>query len=98
MSQQNIRQSINDIISELKTNNKLKTQLDKELYIMNKYPTLYDSHPFLLKKITKIYNDKEQLQMLYLMLDKIDQINNGDTTQAEVELDLGQKLADKYLK
>lgn len=93
-----IKDKVEQILKDLKGKTNLKTQLDKEMYLMNKYPDLYEKYPFLIKKLTKIDKDEENLKFLYLMLDKIEQINKGETTQASVELDLGQQLADKYLK
>jgi hypothetical protein len=36
--------------------------------------------------------------MLYLLLDKFQEVEDNKATKEEVETDLGQKLADKYMK
>lgn len=84
-------------MNEIKHNKDLKTQLDKELYIMNNYSQLYENYPFLFKKLTKVLNDKENLDMLFLLIDKMENINSGKENQTVVETELGQQLADKYL-
>lgn len=92
------RNVIENIIKEIKQDENLKTQLDKEMYIMNNYSQLYDKYPFLLKKLTKVIDDKENLKMLFLLIDKVENINSGKENQTVVETQLGQQLADKYLK
>ena len=90
------KQILEDILEDLK-NQRIKKPVDKELYIMNKYSELYNNYPFLLKKLTKIENDKDNLNMLFLLVEKMESINSGQENQTEVEAELGQKLADKYL-
>ena len=95
-----LREQIDIIKSDLESKPELVTQLDKEMYVMEKYKELYESHPFLLKKLSKIVNDNdtENLEMLYLLLDKFQEVEDNKATKEEVETDLGQKLADKYMK
>lgn len=92
------RKIIQNIINDIKSKS-LKTQLDKEIYIIDKYPELYNDYPFLLKKLTKVIHDQDQdnLNMLLLLVDKMDNINSGKENQTVVETELGQQLADKYL-
>lgn len=93
------RQIIQDIINDINSKS-LKTQLDKEMYIIDNYAELYNEYPFLLKKLTKVIhnNDTENLNMLFLLIDKMDNINSGKENKTVVEAELGQQLADKYLK
>ena len=65
------RQIVEQILEEVKENKSLKSQLDKELYIMETHKELYESYPFLFKKLTKVIDDKENLDMLFLLIDKI---------------------------
>ena len=92
------RQDIETMLQDLKQQKHLKKQLDKELYLMDKYKELYTNFPFLIKKLTKIENDKENLKMLFLLVDNMTDINSGKKDKATVENELGQKLADKYIK
>lgn len=93
------RKDIENIINDINSQKSLKTQLDKELYIMEKYVELYNEYPFLLKKLTKVLHDKdtENLNMLFLLIDKMESINSGKENKTVVETELGQQLADKYL-
>ena len=91
------RQVVQNILDEIKSKNNLKSQLDKELYIMDNHKELYEAYPFLFKKLTKVIDDKENLNMLFLLIDKMDSINAGKENKTVVETELGQQLADKYL-
>ncbi|ADO67477.1 hypothetical protein crov443 [Cafeteria roenbergensis virus] len=91
------RKDINSMIKSLSNNLQLKTQLDKELYLMEEYKELYSNYPFLLKKLTKVLNDKENLEMLFLLVDKMESINSGKEDKTKVEDELGQQLVDKYM-
>lgn len=66
---------------------------DFELEIMTKYPEFYDSHPFLVKKLCK----RDDLTILYKMLDNLTKVEEGNKSLASVELSLGEELANKYL-
>ena len=66
---------------------------DQELVLMEKFPEFYQDHPNLVKKICK----KDNLDILYKMLDNLDNVEKGTKSLSSVELDLGNKLADKYL-
>ena len=92
------RQIITDIINKVETDNTLDTPLDKELFVMKTFPTLYEEYPFLLKKLCKVINDEENLNMLYLLIDRMDAISSGKESKTVVEAELGQQLADKYIK
>lgn len=92
-----VRKDLDDMLNDLKSQPQLKTPLDKELYLMEKYEEFYATYPFLLKKLTKIYNDPENLAILYLLVEKMDNINTGKEDKTTVEDQLGQQLAKKYL-
>ena len=64
-----------------------------ELEVMTKYPEFYEGHPFLVKKLCK----RDDISMLFKMLDNLDKVDNGTKSLATVELTLGEELADKYL-
>ena len=88
-----VREKIDTILNDLKSKPHLNDKDKREFYCMETYPDIYEEFPFLVKKLCKMDN----LDMLYIMLDKIDQIKDGKVSQTQVELDLGKQLADKYL-
>lgn len=92
------RKDVESMIESLKNKPDLKTQLDKELFLMEEYKEEYSRYPFLIKKLTKVINDEENLKMLFLLVDKMEAINSGKEDKTTVETELGQKLADKYMK
>ena len=67
--------------------------LEHELEIMNKYPEFYESYPFLVKKICKC----DDMDMLNKMFENLEKIESGESTLENVELNLGNKLANQYL-
>lgn len=91
------RTIVQNILNDITSKTYLKSQLDKELYIMDNYKELYETFPFLFKKLTKIIHDKENMDMLFLLIDKMDNINSGKENKTVVETELAQQLADKYL-
>jgi hypothetical protein len=66
---------------------------DFELDIMTTFPEFYDSYPFLVKKLCK----RDDVSMLYKMLDNLDMVEKGTKSLANVELNLGEELAQKFL-
>ena len=64
-----------------------------KLKILELYPEFYDNYPFLVKKLCK----NQDITMLYTMLEKLNQIEKGNSTLENVERNLGEQLAEKYL-
>ena len=64
-----------------------------ELRVMNDFPDFYEKYPFIVKKIAK----KEDISMLYTMLDNIKEVQDNKTSMTHVEKALGEQLAEKYL-
>jgi hypothetical protein len=90
-----VREFVNNINNDIK---KMELEgrsdpFDFELEIMSKYPEFYDSHPFLVKKLCK----RDDMTMLYKMIDSLTKVEEGTKSLASVELSLGEELADKYL-
>ena len=84
--------SILDFISLLKEEK--KTDLfEIEMEVMNAYPEFYEEHPFLVKRLCK----GEDLTILFKMINGLKQVESGEKTLTQVELPLGQELADEYL-
>jgi hypothetical protein len=83
-----IQKVLDKMISEGKTN-----AYENELTILELYPEFYNSYPFLVKKICK----QQDITMLFHMLEKLDEIKEGNITLEKVEYDLGQQLYKKYV-
>jgi hypothetical protein len=83
---------VNDYINMLELNGKSDV-FEIELEVMTKFPEFYEGHPFLVKKLCK----RDDLSMLFKMLDNLDKVDKGTKSLASVELNLGEELADKYL-
>lgn len=83
---------INNMIMQMEILGKTDS-FDFELEIMEKYPDFYQSHPFLVKKLCK----KDDMTMLYKMLENLQDVENGSNTMDNVELKLGTQLANKYV-
>jgi hypothetical protein len=71
----------------------ITTSFDIELDIMESFPEFYQTHPFLVKKICK----GEDLTILYKMLEQLQIVESGNKTLSNVELKLGEDLANQYL-
>ncbi len=66
---------------------------DFELQLMESMPEFYGAHPFLVKKLCK----REDISILYKMLENLEQVEQGNKSMASVELNLGDQLAKQYL-
>jgi hypothetical protein len=64
-----------------------------EIELLEVFPEFYDQYPFLVKKLCK----KDDITVLYKMLDNLEQVEKGDKTMATVEDNLGKELANQYL-
>jgi DNA integrity scanning protein DisA with diadenylate cyclase activity len=83
-----LKSSINKLVNEGTTD-----PFDIEMKMIELYPEFYQEHPFLVKKLCK----QDDISMVYKMLDNLEQVEQGMTTLSNVEIDLGQQLADQYL-
>ena len=90
----NLREEIKQVQEFIETI-KDKSLMNRELAVADRFPEFWKDYPFLVKKLVK---DNQDLSMLELMLSKLDKVNNAETSMAAVEYDLGNQLADKYLK
>lgn len=91
----NIRANINIIEQEIK-DLELKgvtTSFDIELHILEKFPEFYSLYPFLVKKICK----KDDYTLLFDILNKLENVENGNENFTDVEQKLSMDLANKYL-
>jgi len=90
-----IKENINKIILHI---NKMKNDgnhdvLKHELVIMDIFPEIYDSYPFIVKKICK----GDNLDMIYTMFENLEKVESGEVSLSGVETTLGNKLAKQYL-
>jgi hypothetical protein len=83
---------INETIKQMELVGK-SDSFDFELEIMTQYPDFYQAHPFLVKKLCK----RDDITMLYKMLDSLQSVQSGQQSLASVELNLGSQLADKFV-
>lgn len=81
-------------INEFKKNG-CNDPFDLEMKILESMPEMYDNYPALVKRLCK--NEKQDNSYLYKMLDLIEQVDNGERTIENVEYNLGQELANKFL-
>jgi hypothetical protein len=87
--------NINSVMSyiDLLKQNKKTDLFEIEMEIMNNYPEFYEQYPFLVKKLCK----GENLDFLYKMIEGLKKVETGEKTLTQVELPLGQELAEEYL-
>jgi len=84
---------INNFIEKINIDNNLK-DIDLELIIMDTFEDFYNNYPFLVKKLCK----QEDITILYKMLEKLDIVDSGKDNFLNVEKELADTLANKYLK
>jgi hypothetical protein len=84
---------ISDKINKMELEGK-NDPFEFEMYFLESHPEFYQAHPFLVKKLCK----RDDLSMLYKMLDNLEKVESGNQSFASVELKLGQELADQYLQ
>ena len=93
---QGIKDMINIIKNDLniydKHNN--KTVFEKECYILEKYNDFYENHKHLVKRLCK----KEDMSFLNKMFKELENVQTGKKSLIEVETNLGNELADKFIK
>lgn len=68
-------------------------KLQYEFSLREVFPQFAEEHPFLFRKIVM----GDDLTFLYKMLDSISMINNGELTQQQAEMSLGNELANLYV-
>jgi hypothetical protein len=88
----------NDIASilgyiDLLKEEKITDIFQLEMEVMKAYPCFYDQYPFLVKRLCK----GEDLAILFKMIKELKKVESGEKTLTQVELPLGQELADEYL-
>ena len=89
---------VDQILDEIKIN-PIKDLLENNHFaraegkLAEKFPLFATNYPFLLKKIVK----NEDIEYLYKMLDNLKQVEQGNKKLEDVEMNLGENLAEKYL-
>ena len=85
-----LQQIINtETLKQMKSNN----NNDYQTYLIQLFPTFYESYPTLFNNIIQ----NKDLTFLEQMLEGIVKINENQELKDSVEKDLGEKLAEKYL-
>jgi hypothetical protein len=95
--EQNIRtlvKELQDNISELRKNG-ITDDFDLEMKILDLMPEFYDNYPSLVKRLCR--DEDQDNSYLYKMIDLLEDINNGKKTMENVEYNLGEELAQKFL-
>jgi hypothetical protein len=84
-----------ELIKNLKENKEYKDDPFKlEMYILYTYPELYDSQPFICKYLCK---PNCNISIIYTMLNKLEDVENGIKTMEDTEKELSNDLANKFL-
>jgi hypothetical protein len=83
---------INNAIIAMEKSGKTDS-FDFEMEIMTEFPEFYQAHPFLVKKLCK----RDDIAILYKMLDSLEAVQTGQQSLASVELNLGTQLANKFV-
>ena len=85
-----LQQIINtETLKQMKSNNNNEYQT----YLIQLFPTFYESYPILFNNIIQ----NKDLTFLESMLEGIKKINENQDLKDSIEKDLGEKLAEKYL-
>ena len=92
---QTIKQTVTEINEAIKSMEKQgkSDPFDFELEIMTQYPEFYQAHPFLVKKLCK----RDDITMLFKMLDSLQAVQDGQQSLTSVEMNLGAQLANKFV-
>jgi hypothetical protein len=92
-----LRQKINIIIEKVVElrNRGITDSFELELFFINNMTEYYESYPHLIKRLCR--EENQDNTFLYKMIDNLEQVNKGEKSMANVELTLGNELANKYL-
>lgn len=85
---------IKNIIDDVKTNKNINKPELIEEYFWDNHSSLMKTYPFL---ISHLCSGKES-EMLSYMIKSLEAVEDGKDTKDNVEKDIGQKLADIYVK
>lgn len=92
-----LRKKINIIIEKVSELRKqgMTNSFDLEMYFIDNMTEYYESYPHLIKRLCR--EENQDNSFLYKMIDNLEQVNKGEKNMANVELSLGNELANKYL-
>jgi hypothetical protein len=76
---------------------KKMSKFDTEMLLMTELPELYNDYPWLIKSFSKTKNVDDFMNMMNKMVGSLESVVKGETTQAAVEMKLGQELFDHYV-
>ena len=83
-------------IKELK-NQGVVDPFDLEMKLIELMPEFYDLYPSIVKRFCKVDADKQDNTYLYKMLGLIEKIETGEKSLENVEKNLGDELAQKFI-
>lgn len=67
---------------------------EKENHFFDNYPDIMNKYPFLISTVCS----GGDLTMLDYMLSSLEQVEKGNTSQEDMEVIVGERLADDYVK
>ena len=100
--EQNINEIKNNIqqleqhVKELKKQG-ISDSFDLEMKLIELMPEFYDLYPSIVKRFCKVDADKQDNTYLYKMLGLIEKIETGEKSLENVEKNLGDELAQKFI-
>lgn len=92
-----LRNKINIIMNKIIELRKqgINDSFELEMYFINNMTEYYDEYPHLIKRLCR--EENQDNYFLYKMIDNLEQVNKGHKSISDVELSLGNELANKYL-
>jgi hypothetical protein len=92
-----VRNKVNIIVQKVVELRKqgINDSFELEMYFIEHMVDFYESFPHLIKRLCR--EDNQDNTFLYKMLDSLEQVNAGEKSMANVELSLGNELANKFL-
>ena len=84
---------IQKIINQVRKDQQFTNNDEIENYFWENHSNLMNSYPFLVSQLIS----SNDLSMLNTMIEQLEEIENGNKTQNEVDIEIGEKLADKYI-
>ena len=77
-----------------KENEEYQDPFKLEMHILHTYPDIYESYPFICKYLCKANCN---ISIIHEMLNRIEEVENGNKTIDETEKELSLELANKFL-
>lgn len=88
-----VKETIKEI-QQVLAESSMTDPLEKELFIIDKYPEFAQACPFLVKMLTK---PNSNIDILNKMINSIEKVSTGEADMAEEEKKMGETLAEIYV-